>query len=360
MKFILFALNGRGGMLHYTSQYANALSKRAEVYVVLPSYSDTTLFDPSVRLIKIKAPPLILKTVLASINFNQHSKLLKQIKHINPDRIHFMDNHPWYLLYVLILKKYKILVTQHDPQLHSGETISMRGFIINLVNKLLRNKANKVIVHGKNLKEVLLEFGLAEKKIVVVPHGDYSFFTKFSQKNIKSERYTILQFGRIVKYKGVDTLLKAVPLIKKKIPLIRVIIAGEGDFSPYQKYLTKNIISNVKIINHYISDETVAELFQRCSFVVLPYDDATQSGIIPIAYSFKKPVVTTNVGSLPEVVENGITGLIIEPKNSKQLAEAVISMFKRDLKPMGEQGYIKMKKMMDWNQIVNKILSLTL
>ena len=124
--------------------------------------------------------------------------------------------------------------------------------------------------------------------------------------------------------------------------------------------MTKNIISNVKIINHYISDETVAELFQRCSFVVLPYDDATQSGIIPIAYSFKKPVVTTNVGSLPEVVENGITGLIIEPKNSKQLAEAVISMFKRDLKPMGEQGYIKMKKMMDWNQIVNKILSLTL
>ena len=61
--------------------------------------------------------------------------------------------------------------------------------------------------------------------------------------------------------------------------------------------------------------------------MALPYTSATQSGIVQIAYGFTKPVVVTNVGGLPDVVEDGKTGYIVEPENPNAFAEAVISFF---------------------------------
>jgi glycosyltransferase involved in cell wall biosynthesis len=355
MKILLFALNGRGGMLHYTSQFANALSKKSEVYVVLPSYSDSSLFGKNIKIIKINAPPCIFGTILNTLKLWQHSNLIKKIKKINPDIIHIMDNHPWYYYYSYKLKKFKMFVTQHDPKLHSGESLTIRGIISNHINKVLRKRADKIVVHGENLKKFLVKNKVYSSKIIVVPHGTYEFFTKWKKSSIKVEEHTILCFGRIVKYKGIDTLLKSIPFVIKEIPNLKVIIAGEGNLSPYSKYLTSNIKDNVELINKYISDAEVAELFQKCSFVVLPYDDATQSGVIPIAYSFKKPVITTNVGILSEVVDNGKTGFIIKPKNPKALSDAILKMFKQNLNLMGNKAYKKMKDVMDWDKIAEKV-----
>lgn len=61
--------------------------------------------------------------------------------------------------------------------------------------------------------------------------------------------------------------------------------------------------------------------------VVLPYESATQSGIVQIAYGFEKPVIVTNVGGLPEVVEHKKTGFIVEPNNPKALAQSIDNFF---------------------------------
>ena len=74
----------------------------------------------------------------------------------------------------------------------------------------------------------------------------------------------------------------------------------------------------------------MGELFQRASIVVLPYIEGSQTGIIPIAYSFKKPVIATNVGSISEVVEDGVTGFIVPPRDSHALADAIIKILKDD------------------------------
>ena len=104
--------------------------------------------------------------------------------------------------------------------------------------------------------------------------------------------------------------------------------------------------SNIEIINEYIEDDMVAELFQRASVVVLPYVEGSQSGIIPIAYSFHKPVVVTDVGSISEVVDNGITGFIIPPKDSESIAKAVSTILNNNelRKQMGENSYKKMER----------------
>ena len=80
------------------------------------------------------------------------------------------------------------------------------------------------------------------------------------------------------------------------------------------------------VYNEYISFDKRDELFQRSSVVALPYIDASQSAIIPIAYMFSKPVVATRVGGLPELVDHGITGCLIPPRDERALADALIHL----------------------------------
>ena len=98
MRVVLFGLNGIGGMLHYTSQFANALARMHEVWVVIPSFTDTRFFDKGVNLIKIDAPLAAARFALSCARFWRHLALMRSIERLSPDAIHFMDNHPWYVL----------------------------------------------------------------------------------------------------------------------------------------------------------------------------------------------------------------------------------------------------------------------
>jgi len=191
--------------------------------------------------------------------------------------------------------------------------------------------------------------------VYVVPHGDYSYFTKWINPDVHEE-HAILFFGIINRYKGLEYLFQAVPAILKEFPDLKIIIAGEGDLSRCDKFF--NTIRNYEIYNEYIPDHKVAELFQRAAIVVLPYTDASQSGVIHIAYSFKKPVIATNIGSLPEVVDEGKTGFLIPPRNSDAITQSVISLLKSDAKrrEMGENAFLKVTNELSWNSIAHKTI----
>jgi glycosyltransferase involved in cell wall biosynthesis len=211
-------------------------------------------------------------------------------------------------------------------------------------------------VHGDKLKMELMKRGVLNSKIAVIPHGDYSFFGALNHNEISEDENTILFFGRILDYKGIDYLIKAEPLISSEISNFKIIIAGDGDFSKYENLIDNH--NHFMIINEYIPDETVSELFQRASVVVLPYIEASQTGIIPIAYAFKKPVVATDVGSLSEAVIDGVTGFIVPPKDSKTLAYSLLKiMLDKDLKiTMGNAAYEFMIKNMSWERIAQKTI----
>jgi glycosyltransferase involved in cell wall biosynthesis len=85
---------------------------------------------------------------------------------------------------------------------------------------------------------------------------------------------------------------------------------------------------HIVIIDQYVKNEEIPVYFCSADVVVLPYVSATQSGIVQIAFGFHKPVITTNVGGLPEAVEDGKTGFIVKPKSPEQLAEAVIRYYR--------------------------------
>jgi glycosyltransferase involved in cell wall biosynthesis len=141
-----------------------------------------------------------------------------------------------------------------------------------------------------------------------------------------------LFFGRISKYKGLEYLIRAEPLISAMVPEVRFVIAGVGeDIEPYRRMMTN--AERFTILDEYISDEQRAELFRRASVVVLPYVEATQSGVIPVAYSFGKPVVATTVGGLPSQVDHGKTGFLVAPRDPEALAMATVELLRnRDLR----------------------------
>ncbi len=276
-----------------------------------------------------------------------------EIKKIGPDIVHIQTGHPWLNAATAFLPQSCALVsTIHDVITHPGDKPSEKGFFRNLPIKF----SKEIIVHGEFLKsQFLKKFHCDPQRVNIIPHGVLKIYTDASESTILEDKNVILFFGRIWDYKGLKYLIEAEPLLRKEIPQIKIIIAGKGDnFKKYEKIMVNK--DSFEVHNYHISDEMASEFFQRASVVILPYVEGSQSGIIPIAYLFKKPVVVTNVGSIPEVVKNGVTGLIVSSKNSSELASAIIKLLKNETqkKIMGLNGYKMILEDLSWETIADK------
>jgi glycosyltransferase involved in cell wall biosynthesis len=137
----------------------------------------------------------------------------------------------------------------------------------------------------------------------------------------------ILFAGKISPYKGLDYLLPAMEQVHQRCPDCRLIVAGGGkyhfDISHYQT------LDYIDIRNRFIPDEELVTLIKHCAFMVCPYTDATQSGVIMSAFAFNKPVIATNVGGLPEMVIHQQYGLIIKEKNVNAIVESITLLWRQ-------------------------------
>lgn len=348
MKIMIITLSTYGPMNHYVSQLANALSKREDVVIIAPVGVERKNFAKHVKIIELELGNVIKKFFINTLIFTKPLKFLNTIYKEKPDIIH-CNNYPlWLSLFLPFLINFPIVTTIHDVNPHLGS----RKFD-QIIGKWMHIKfSDCLIVHGGWAKKELK----TNKKCYSIPHGDYSFFLNYRKKVINEEGNTILFFGRIEDYKGLEYLIRSIPIISNDFPDIKLIIAGSGDFSRYKSIILND--KNYEVYNRFVPDEEVSNFFQRAVVIVLPYIEGTQSGIVPIAYAFKKPVVVTDVGSIPEVVDDGKTGFIVPPKDSKALANAIIKLLKDDelRKQMGKNAYKKMKKELSWDKIAEKTI----
>jgi len=319
--------------------------KNLDLDIILTNDTCTDLFNNK----SIEHIPAIRKNPLGFYN------LLKKILHMNPDIIHTTTTHPWVLIILPILKikKIPLAVTIHDVSPHLGEASLIGKFIKYIYVK----HSDLIFVHGENLKKELVEKEIPFDKITVIPHGDYSFFTRY-KKGYAEEENTILFFGRILDYKGLDYLIRAENLIKKSIKNVKIMIVGEGDLTSYIDLIPDEDINNFFIVNKFIPDEQVAQFFERAKVVVLPYLEASQSGVIPIAYAFRKPLVATNVGCLSDIIDDGITGFLIPPRNVEAISQSIVTLLSDEnlRKKMGDNAFIKMKNDLSWDTIADKTI----
>ena len=392
--------------IDYTIQLANSLSKREEVMVVLLDNSQIEQelienINKDVNLYitqKVKYPLYHPNNLLLPFN------IIREIRHFNPDIIHIQaggDLLSFLILIFLSLKKYLLVTTFHDVQIHLG---TKRLLLLRFIRFWLMKNSEKIFVHGRKLKEILVKgYNLPEHKVHAMPIGEHNVapFKRYKKENVKEDN-SILFFGWIAIHKGLEYLIKAEPIISKEVLNAKIIIAGRTGTRVNMKYLKKcqNMIeaaqqskigrkrkenislnpkrskifnaksncgtasiinkSNFEIYPQYISWECGAELFQRASLVVLPYIETSQSGVIPVAYDFKKPVIVTDVGAMPEIVDDGVTGFIVPPKNPEALAEAIIKLLKDNKlrKQMGENAYKKLKTDLSWDKIAEKTIEI--
>jgi len=131
---------------------------------------------------------------------------------------------------------------------------------------------------------------------------------------LKKKHIALLFFGLVREYKGFDILIEACESLPDNY---RIIAAGEN--------YTERDYSSERLAweNGFVPDSQVGTWFNAADIVVLPYREASQSGIAQIALAFGKPMVTTPVGGLPETVEEGRTGTIAADTSPEALAEAI-------------------------------------
>jgi glycosyltransferase involved in cell wall biosynthesis len=358
MKVLLFSTQWP----EYMIELANAVSMHCNTILMLATNHRFTPEHEKLISNKVLFEPfevVFYKSIRKNGRMLFH--ILKVIWKHKPDILHIQSNGHKLFYWVFFLKpwKTKLVNTIHDPVKHLGDELSLA---IDDARVIFWSRifTDKFIVHGTCLKDLLaMSYHVNKSRISVIPHGHFEIYKKFQKYTVNEDQNTILFFGRIWKYKGLDVLIDAANLLIKENPKLKFIIAGFGeDIKYYQQKVKFN--ENITFVNRRIPNEEVGPLFEKAMMVVLPYREATQSGVIPIAYAYSKPVVVTHVGSLPEVVIHYHTGMLVEPNSVESLANGIGSLIKDPAirKKMGENAYRYAKNELSWYSIAQKTFEL--
>jgi len=237
--------------------------------------------------------------------------------------------------------------------------------------KLAFTQVDYFVVMSKTVEEDLKKFNKG-KPYKLAPHPVYNIFgekvSKSDAKEFIAKEYNIdtgderviLFFGYIRRYKGLNYLIDAMPEILKNLKL-KLLIVGEfyEDEKKYQEQIKNlKLEDSVKVVSNFVPDGKVKYFFSASDVVVLPYVNATQSGIIQIAYYYDKPVIATDVGGLSEAVKNNETGFMIAPESSKAIADAVVKFYEDDSEEKFSANVREEKKNYSWEGFVSSIESL--
>lgn len=338
----------------YPVQLANALGHLCRVTLVLADTAEKLAAQVDRKNVDLQT--FHVPKLRHPANLGMVWRLRRWLGKLVPDLVHITYWHLWATPALGICLSAPLIATVHDVSRHPGE----RGVwaIPSALYSLQWRWADQIIVHASSARRQLLSrYACRSENVHLIPIGAYDFYRTFAGDNRKESTSTILFFGRIWGYKGLEYLIQAEPIITKAVPDARIVIAGEGEaFGPYQQAMVNP--QHFEVHNYRIPDTMVAELFQSASIVVLPYTEASQSGVIPVAYAFGKPVVATSVGGIPDVVDHGHTGYLVPPRDAKALAEAIINLLKDSEKrvDMGRKALQKARDELSWANIAKRTL----
>ena len=269
---------------------------------------------------KIRIVNMSVAHTYAPSTFALGFMLRKEIKLNKFDLIHITWplEYPFYSLYTL---KIPIVLTVHDPIPHS----SNETFRENFKRYVIFKRANKFIL--LNVTQVKNRYHIQNNKIAISKLGIYTYLREIKKKRIIKGDY-ILFVGYISPYKGLKYIVKAMKEIKLSFPEIKLVVAGKG--TPDFDIKTYMHDETVIFINRFITSEELASLIEYSKFVVCPYTDATQSGVIMSSFALSKPVLATIVGALCEMIGNNKHGMLVPPKDHSALAEAAKDMLQNN------------------------------
>jgi glycosyltransferase involved in cell wall biosynthesis len=357
----------RGGLSAYNERLARAFQQQGdEVKIITFSLQYPNFLFPGKTQYSDEPPPqdLDIDVELNSVNPLSWRRVGRKIKNMHPDLliikfwIPFMG--PCLGTVARIARKNKFTkvisildnIIPHEKR--PGDKFLSSYFV---------KPVDGFIAMSDQVMNDLAGFDAAKPR-KFCPHPLYDHFGALEPKSaarkklgLEEKSEYLLFFGFIRDYKGLDLLLEAMADQRIKEQNIKLLVAGEfyTDSKPYFDIIEKHNLQDIVVMsNDFIPDSRVADYFNAADLVVQPYKDATQSGVTQIAYHFEKPMITTNVGGLAEIVPDGKVGYVIEP-DVAEIAEAILKYFDQEQEADFIENVREEKKKYSWERLLEAV-----
>jgi len=358
----------RGGIAHYSTLLVRTLRKKYSVQFITLSrqypallFPGKTQYDHSALGLQEENHPLI-----DSVNPLSWVKTAFALKKDNVDLVVVQWWNPFFGLafgtiasLLNLISKTKICFLCHNVMPHESTLLDR------ILSRYAFSSVKYFIVHSDEDKSNLLSLkpGAVVRKNV---HPTLSIFGEFAsygksqariELGLRPDRKVLLFFGLIRAYKGLKCLIRAMAKVVQSLDCV-LLVVGEF-YESKEEYLTLieelGLEKHIIVRDEYVKNEAVALYFSSADVVVLPYVSATQSGIVQIAFGLNKPVITTNVGGLPEAVEDGKTGFVVEPESPDKLADAILKFYAGDYEAKFSRNIKENAGAFSWNSEVKTI-----
>jgi D-inositol-3-phosphate glycosyltransferase len=282
--------------------------------------------------------------------FAYYARLVRYAATARPPILHILWNNRFEIFDRTLLMMYyrlvgkRVVMTAHNVNMaaRNGTDTWLNRVSLRIQYRL----CDHVFVHTDAMKRQLVsDFGVPEDRATVIPFGindtiPKSGLTREAARRsfgIEPHERTLLFFGQIAPYKGLEYLIDALALLAKRGERVRLIIGGKVKRGS-EEYWSANarriheldLATQVVQKIRFIPDEEVEPYFKAADAVVIPYVDIFQSGVPFLAFSFGLPVIATDVGSLREDVASE-TGLLCRPRDAHDLARAISDFYRGSL-----------------------------
>ncbi len=235
----------------------------------------------------------------------------------------------------------------------------------------LMNKSAAVITLGKMMRKELIKRGVNKNKIYIIPNAvDIKYFQPIPpdpelKKNLKiNNKHVIAYIGSIRKIEGLETLIKAISIVKKKIKDVKVLLIGGGDERyclKLEKLIKELGLNGIVFFTGPIASTEINKYYSIVDIIVIPRINARVNRIVtPLkqleAMAMEKVVITSDLPALREMIKPGISGDIFKPNNFGELANKIIyyltNQKAKEALALSARNFVK--EYYDWNVLVNK------
>jgi rhamnosyl/mannosyltransferase len=354
----------KGGIENYTYILSKEAKKLGyEVYVIVSNTSKKFEYS-EINGIKIFRLPRIFYTLHTPFTI----PFVYLIKKINPDIIHLHVPNPWFefnlFFYSILNRNAKIIITYHSDVIwytpfHFFGELLRRFYLFPLLKF-----SKRIIATSQNYVEgssILRKF---RNKIDVIPVG--VDIRKFRPLKVEKPKEKVLLFlGRLFHYKGLEYLLQAIKIVSEKRKDFVLYVVGEGKLRKKLERMAKSLkIENFVKFTGKVSDKQAIKYYNLCDIFILPSIHKSEAfGISQLeAMACGKPVISTNLkgSAVPWINQHMKTGLVVEPKNSKALAEAILYLLENEKmkKKFGQNARKRILKFFTQKKMLEQTISL--
>lgn len=366
-RFVVFSTfyPFRGGIAQFSALLYRALENNGKdvTAVTFKRQYPNILFPGKTQFVSEsdQADQIPATQVLDSINPFTYIKTSRLINRINPNV--FISNYwmPFFapsigLVSLFLKRSTKKIAVLHNVIPHEKQ------FLTKFLTRFFLKRNDGFVVMSDAVANDLKSI-YPQAKYIQVNHPIYNQFgakikkdKACSELKIDPSKKTILFFGFIRTYKGLDVLLEAFDGLNEDYQLV---IAGEvyGDFKVYNGLIQQSKNKhNIHLFTDYIEDSKVTNYFSAADICVLPYKSATQSGITAIAYHFDLPIIATDVGGLKETIKHGETGLIASKADKTEIRNLILKYFNDYDRHRYVDAIQVFKKENSWDNFAQKII----